>query len=86
MEKLYALITAALDTTELHDAAVQAKKEWTTVKERLEELEIEAGNYDPQEYPKMIGDKTVYNAEEEAELTGKYLPPDPLDDLTDHEG
>lgn len=73
MENLYALITAALET-DLHDLAVLAGKEWQQVKDQLE-AEPEA--YEPQEYPKMIGEKVVYNAKEEAALTGAPMPAEP---------
>lgn len=73
MENLWKLIEATLET-DYHDLAVKAKDEWGAVKQHLEEVEKELSgeSYVPQEYPKMIGDKVVHNAEEESDLSGKY--------------
>jgi hypothetical protein len=70
MENLWKLIEAAIET-DLHDLAVKASDEWGEIKEKLENLEKEIGgeSYQPQEYPKMVGDKVVHNVDEEAALT-----------------
>jgi len=70
MENLWKLIEATAETN-LHDLSVAAQKEWTELKDRLEELEknLSGDSYQPQEYPKMVNGKTVHNAEEEASAT-----------------
>lgn len=66
MENLWKLIEASVGT-ELHDLAMTAKKEWGELKEKLEEMEkaLSGEEYQPQEYPKMVGTVTVHNAAEE---------------------
>lgn len=71
MENLWKLIEATVET-EFHDLAVEAKKEWGEIKDKLEgyEKELSGDAYVPQEYPKMVDDKVVHNAEEESAISG----------------
>lgn len=75
MENLWKLIKASFET-DLHDLSVAAEKEWGELKDKLEGLERDADpdSYVPQEYPKMVGGKTVYNALEEAKATVPAKP------------
>lgn len=70
MENLWKLIEAAAEhgDVELHELAQEAMREWGELKDKLEGFAKTLGgeDYQPQEYPKMVGEKTVYNADEEA--------------------
>ena len=70
MQNIWFLIEKAIGITELHQLAVDAKTDLVAIKLKLDEVMKEGPDYAPAEYPKMVGDKTVYNADEEAALTG----------------
>lgn len=72
MENLWKLIEASAET-DLHDLAMSAKKEWGELKDKVEEMEkaLSGEEYQPQEYPKMVGIVTVHNAAEEEAAMAK---------------
>ena len=72
MEHLWKLIEATADS-DFHDLSVAAEKEWAELKDQLEEFEKQLAGEDRviQEYPKMVGNKIVYNADEESALLDK---------------
>lgn len=75
MENLWKLIEAASET-ELHDLAQAAKSEWADIKEKIEAFEksLAGEEYQPQEYPKMVGNAIAHNAEEEEKLLAAAKP------------
>jgi hypothetical protein len=72
VENLWKLIKAA-EATDLHELSLAAATEWGELKDRLESLEkaLDPDSYQPQEYPKMVGEKLVHNSAEEAAALDK---------------
>ena len=74
MQNIWTLIDRAFDIPELHQLAVDAKSDLAAIKLKIDAATRDGPDYKPEEYPKMVGNKVVYNAAEENALNGVSAP------------